>query len=336
MPQTLKRLAGAATSAALIAGSIAAPATADPPSSQDTYSALVGVTGLEGKHVHAPFADLAMYSHKSPSVPAANNIFVTLPETADSPITIEDRSNGEQISMSLDPTVDDAGIEVLPNGHVSYMSENSYSTTPLVKTDGSVQVTTVIEDETAPAEYRYTLDLPAGSTLKETPSGGYMIVDSNGDYDGGIAPPWAVDSEGNEVDTSFHIEDGDTLVQTVRHDKNTAYPVVADPMWGKDLISSVKWISRNGVVSMSVTPTGWNRFNVGFEPAITAGWEEAKNKTPRTIISGKTYSRSTAATTQMFWQYRCHQVGAFAKGDWNLEPHRYRNTYQDYVFNLCN
>lgn len=337
MSPILKQLAIAATSATLVAGMTVAPATAEPVSGQDTYFALSRITGIEGQHVYAPLADLASRPNASTILLADDNIDVSVPETADAPITISDQSTGETLSMTLDPTADDAGVEVLPGGHLSYESKNSYSTTPLVKEDGSVQVTTVIEDSTAPTEYRYKMTIPDNSTLEETASGGYMIVGETGDYKGGIAPPWAVDAEGNEVSTSFRIEDGNTLVQTVRHDaSDTAYPVVADPMWGQDLISRVSWISRDGVVSMSIEPTGWNRFNAGFGPAITAGWEEAKNKTPRTIISGRIYSRSTADTTQMFWQYRCHQVGAFAKGSWNLEPHRYRSTYQDYVFNLCN
>ncbi len=43
-----------------------------------------------------------------------------------------------------------------------------------------------------------------------------------------LEAPWAVDAEGNAVETSYNLVDG-TLVQTVVTDENTVFPVVADP-----------------------------------------------------------------------------------------------------------
>lgn len=336
MPQLLKQLAVLSASTTLVSSMTAAPGTTIADNERDTYTALAHVTGLEGEYVQAPLSQLASDTPAPYRASSQGQPIVSVPDTPDAPIVIEDEMTGEAISMTLDETVDDAGVEYLPGNLIAYVSPEKYSTVPLAKNDGSVQVATVIQDENAPTEFRYKMDLPAGGRFEKTPPGGYMIVGRNGAYEGGIAPPWAVDANGSEVETSFRIDDGDTLVQTVKHGVGTSYPVVADPMWGKDLISSVKWISRDKVVSMSITPTGWNRFNTGFGTAISAGWEEAKAKTPRSIIAGKTYSKSTANTTQMYWQYQCHQVGAFWKDTWNLEPHRRRGTYQDYVANLCN
>lgn len=126
------------------------------------------------------------------------------------------------------------------------------------------------------------------------------------------------------------------MTQVVDHGEGTQYPVVADPLWGTDLIQSVRWINRSGLVSLSIVPTGWNRFNTNFGPAISAGWNEALSKTVSSYVNGRWYSRATANTTQMYWQYNCHQVLAFAKGEWNLEPSTYRSSYAAYSANLCN
>lgn len=45
---------------------------------------------------------------------------------------------------------------------------------------------------------------------------------------GEVEAPWAVDAEGNELETYYEIEDG-KIVQTVITDEDTVYPVVADP-----------------------------------------------------------------------------------------------------------
>lgn len=45
-----------------------------------------------------------------------------------------------------------------------------------------------------------------------------------------VAPPWAVDANGVEHETSY-VLDGTTLTQVITTDDTTAFPVVADPAW---------------------------------------------------------------------------------------------------------
>ena len=66
------------------------------------------------------------------------------------------------------------------------------------------------------------------------------------------------------------------------------------------------------------------RFNATLQPAIHEGWKELLNKVPRTRVNGTWYGRGSAGTTQMYWQYHCHQVAAPWKDAWNLEPWRKR------------
>ncbi len=53
------------------------------------------------------------------------------------------------------------------------------------------------------------------------------IADQEGTRVGVVAPPWAVDSAGQEIPTSFAVK-GRRLTQTVDH-RDAVHPVVADP-----------------------------------------------------------------------------------------------------------
>ncbi|MCP4309044.1 MAG: hypothetical protein GY788_30060 [bacterium] len=86
-----------------------------------------------------------------------------------------------------------------------------------------------IVDKTAPDKYTFEFDLPKGWELeKPAESGAVTILDADGESVGAVAPPWAVDADGNALATSFAVHGKNRLVQTVDHD-GAAYPVLADP-----------------------------------------------------------------------------------------------------------
>ena len=86
-----------------------------------------------------------------------------------------------------------------------------------------------IADSSAPEEYVFEFDLPKGWMLKvHDQSGAVAILNDSGEVVGGIAPPWAVDADGNDVTTAFDVRGKNKLVQTVQHE-GADYPVVADP-----------------------------------------------------------------------------------------------------------
>jgi hypothetical protein len=90
-----------------------------------------------------------------------------------------------------------------------------------------------VEGEAAPHEYRFDLDLPAGSSAELNADGSVGIVDISGQPLGLVQVPWAYDANGTKVPTSFSLE-GSELIQTIAHDASTAFPVKADP--------SIQWI----------------------------------------------------------------------------------------------
>lgn len=58
-----------------------------------------------------------------------------------------------------------------------------------------------------------------------------------------IDKPWAKDANGNNLNT-FYTIDGNNIYQTVDFDKNTAFPVVADPsVWQvTKCVGSIAWV----------------------------------------------------------------------------------------------
>ena len=85
----------------------------------------------------------------------------------------------------------------------------------------------VVLNENAPTDYEFEVELPTGYKLSEDDSNGIEILSPDNDVVGIMSAPWAVDANGDQIDTVYKLR-GDSLVQTLTH-SGAAYPVVADP-----------------------------------------------------------------------------------------------------------
>ncbi|MFF9015664.1 DNRLRE domain-containing protein [Streptomyces sp. NPDC014870] len=118
---------------------------------------------------------------------------------------------------------------------------------------GGSRTLQVIKNATAPREYRVPIDLAPGSSLRQQPDGSIVIVSSDPNEPvAAINAPWAKDAHGKPVPTSYRLE-GQTLIQTVSFDANTAFPVVADPWWNP---FSWKWKKIGRVVKNAAKKCG--------------------------------------------------------------------------------
>lgn len=115
-------------------------------------------------------------------------------------------------------------------------------------TDGGVRVLVSIADASAPTEYRFPLDLPAGAAASLDDHGGVQLSSADGSSLGGFAPAWAKDANGVPLPSSYTLE-GSVLVQHVQFDAGTAFPfpVIADPWYNP---FSWNW-SRIGRVTLN-------------------------------------------------------------------------------------
>lgn len=244
----------------------------------------------------------------------------------ENPLTVTLQAAEDAVAVSVSET----GIEVIDNGDGSH-------TVPLNRSDGSLQVVTVIDSSTAPRRYSVDVGLPEDVTLTATEEGALVAMAPDGTLALGVAPAWAYDAVGVAVPTRYTVE-GSTITQIVEHDSSEhQYPITADPWLGQRLFSPMT-VNRKGafqgrpVYSGRLTPWGvaMGLGNAGFTIMSTAGWEEFASS-----WSAVRNSRS------MYQQYQCHALwGRAIIGagiHWDLEAVRPANANWANVFShQCN
>ncbi|MDQ0647295.1 hypothetical protein QFZ53_001491 [Microbacterium natoriense] len=153
---------------------------------------------------------------------------ITIPGDASSGVTLS--AGGFTMDISL-PNADQAGqSETLADGSTAYPS-NGASANAVIPTANSVQLLSIIDNNTASENYSYDLTLPAGNRLEATADGGARVVDEQDTVKVEFEPAWAQDAAGKSVPTRYTVE-GNTLTQIVEHQNLTGvtYPIVADPL----------------------------------------------------------------------------------------------------------
>ncbi len=262
---------------------------------------------------------------------------VTIPRDANTALEISEGSPSSDITLSLPHEIDvDEGL-LTQDGTVVFPDAGAGVDVTAQATDGSVRITTVIEDADAPHSFTYDLGLPAGATVVFK-HGGLQLLDSDGEWLGGVAPPWAVDANGIEQPTHYELLEG-SFVQVVEPRSDAAYPIAADPWLGKDLISKTSWSYKSAYkgYTLAVYPTKWGR--AGAYLTVGAAtywwlrdsvWTETKSKTAGTREN----------TNSMRDQLYCHvdvvRLVDPAKESWNIDTWRPHVSYTKMIEKRCN
>ncbi len=325
--KTAPKLLALTASMALLLNTIAGPAKADDASPNSVLATLTAASLLQNSPAESLLKDINVASSNTGE--SSNRI----PSRSSQPLVLATRTK-EPISVGLPfGHQDSAGRQIYGNS-MSFDNKNGSTTVVLSKTDGSVQVATIIVGISAPTSFSYPLSLPAGGRALVSSAGLVLILDSQGQYAAAVAPPWAVDAKGVKVPTRFELR-GNLLVQSVDHQTNkVTYPVVADPWFGVDMIDRTSWIRTSEFnPTLSVYPTAWGRtvalattypFSSGFlavadQLSSTAAWSETLSKTARA-------GNPNPATPTMRAQFDCHFFWVSKrhprKVSWNLDSLR--------------
>ncbi|WP_017583142.1 DUF2599 domain-containing protein [Nocardiopsis valliformis] len=239
-----------------------------------------------------------------------------IPIEIEEPISV-DGYGDHHVSIRLPFPESTEPAEILDDGTAVFDHGNGAQTVPLLKTDGSVQITTIIEDSSAPTGYEYDLSAVGLDRIEEQDDGILVLLDPDGAYLASIAPAWAKDAHGSPVSTRYEI-DGTKIVQVVDHPGEVfAYPVVADPWLGIDLFSWTSYTTERSQLRVNARKSAYGQGipmpGTGQAIFLSAGWNELKAKRPR-VTEKKTLRQ----------QYDCHVAGGFFNiaGDWNLEKRR--------------
>ncbi|HDR8446833.1 TPA: hypothetical protein QC331_005108, partial [Bacillus cereus] len=153
------------------------------------------------------------------------------------PITIKD--NKESLHISL-PELNSSEIIQTNNGTLIYQDKNQPTDLALQTTKDGFRSLIKIKNQFAPKEYEFVINIPNNGKLitsaeylgKEYDTGEVFIVDSENIIQSVFMPAWAKDANGKPVATHYKV-DGNKLIQVVEFDKNTVFPVIADPDWVK-------------------------------------------------------------------------------------------------------
>lgn len=152
---------------------------------------------------------------------------VSIPTDASESVTLDT----SEVSVAVDlPHSADMSLEVDPESSTVAHVSDAWSIIPFAREDGAIQVLSVLRDPDAPKAFEYGITATGMTALVLTEDGGAVGLDAAGDPVIEVEEPWALDSAGRPVPTSYEVEDG-KLIQHVDTSGLTSrdYPVVADP-----------------------------------------------------------------------------------------------------------
>jgi hypothetical protein len=204
-----------------------------------------------------------------------------------------------------------------------------------------------IESESSPKEFKVDIKLNKGNKLLEE-GGFYFVVDSKGEVVYNIGKAWAVDSEGNFIDTSYE-QRGSSLFQTV-HYTGENYPLTADPTFCSDTINNTetKWNSSygGGKGTLATVARGCAKTYIVANFVLSS---DGLGAIRASAIMADMWSELTADASfekhvssskrgRIFDQFVCHAANPVAiwKSTWNLEPWRPDVSLWDTYKALCN
>jgi hypothetical protein len=126
-------------------------------------------------------------------------------------------------------------------------------------------VVELLASAASPEAFTYHVELAEDHTLALDDKGGIVVINPDGSWIQPIAPPWAFDSEGNQVPVRYELA-GNRLVMHVKHRGVTdvSYPIVADPCW-----SCIKKAAIGVVKTAAGVPAGRAAVAAGAVAVLT-------------------------------------------------------------------
>lgn len=197
---------------------IATVAHAEDPAKTIATIAL-GQTSLSGNSDETPLSSLANLAESKTTnsyiAKFVDKASIEIPSKPTDQIRFSSRL-GSTISVALPYASKAKQALSISIGALVFDNQNESISAVMAKSDGSLQMATVLISSKAPSQYAYTFKLPVGIQAKLASDGGLMFLDSDARYLGGVARPWAKDSHGQSVPTHYELS-GATLTQVVDH-----------------------------------------------------------------------------------------------------------------------
>lgn len=230
------------------AGPMASATEADPSFPTKAAEAAAVVEKVTGIADIASSAALADGTTQSVSTNERGSSTVTAPATADG-VVQSTAADGSTVGIGL-PGNNAPGVKT-GHGTIVYPGAGNNADLAVQPTESGVRTLITLNNADAPTEYRFDLGLPQGAEAERLADGSVLVIKDD-EILGMFATPWAKDSHGASVPTSYRVE-GTTLIQTISTTTGTAFPVVADPAW---------WDKTKEIAGGMVSDT-WNSMKCG-------------------------------------------------------------------------
>lgn len=241
------------------------------------------------------------------------------------------RSRSEAISVKL--PIPESVERSESEGVGTVFADNDFpGATVIGKSDGSVQIATMIDSTEAPSSFQYKIESNSRLQLNIESDGSVSIFGQDDNWIGGISAPWAEDASGGSVPTHYTVE-GNTLTQHVDVGPDTKFPVVADPYLGMKLIKKTAWARKNNKYSptLKVYPTFWGR--TASSIARGYAWKETLAKTKR---KGWPNPNTASMRNQFYCHFDFVRIRAPRKVSWNLDSKLPNRGYAGFIKKGCN
>lgn len=318
---------------------------------EENLASLDFETNIESQKVFKNLGPYEPTNSKEYSIVKSPDWMVEAPLHVREPIRISNRHG--LFTVSITQNTQYSGHFDLKRGPRAYEYSDGSSISPLVKKDGSVQFVSYIPNEEASHSFTYSLKLPRTMHLNLDPDSNLIYINNDqGDYVGGLAPAWATDANGKSVKTHYQMVGNDVIQVVDKTQLDIAYPVIADPWLGFDLIFRSFWAAALSppnayAPTLAVYPTDWGRTVAGATtfplggPVLTtldslsvrAAWDETLQKTSRSGYPNPN-------TSSMYHQFECHffYVSKWDpnKDSWNLDIKRRDANLFDQARSRCN
>jgi len=227
----------------------------------------------------------------SASITTAGGTTVDVPRRPSDPVNVT-TDDGYRIGFGLPQIGASEGVRT-GSGSVVYPTSGT-STAAQALSNGDARLLITIPGPAAPHDYAVPVNVPIGSQALLLADGALAFADANGQVFSELAPPLALDANGNRLPTYFTI-DGGTVTQHIDFDASTAFPIVADHFF-KKLKAFVKKVVRFVVqhVVALVTRVVVSCVQWGFVGAIRGliggGWPGAITGAVTGCLAGATAS----------------------------------------------
>ncbi|MCJ1706463.1 hypothetical protein [Microbacterium sp. VKM Ac-2923] len=256
-------------------------------------------------------------------VARTGDVTAVLPTDVDEPVMLS-APGGQVVTVSLPSDDAAAPSKRVGAAAVEHERGDGSSIVPAVRSNGVLQVMSVMDDAASPTAFTYEVAAGDGSSLVALPDGGVIVLDSDGQEAAMVAPPWALDAEGRSIPTRYEI-DGERLTQVVdtAAAADVAYPVVADPGISvtytqyriTDLSRSDNWTNRGVQIGLCKIErgAGGGQCTISASRDVGTTIQTSLGATVSDVAAGINFSASHKRTVSVSWTSPRASVGSSFK-----------------------